>query len=92
MPSRNVQTMPQNQKENDYLNIKFIIDNAFHSRICYNLFRASHTLCWASRIHLLLARQGKLVELVLKLMLVPVNFNNIIELFSPQYNSHGIVY
>ena len=63
-----MQTMQQNKKESGFQISKSIINNTCHSKICYNLFWASHKSCRASRHHELLARQGKLV---LKLMLVP---------------------
>ena len=49
--------------------IKSMKNNTCHSSICYNLFRATKKLCWASKNHEVLAQHG---QLVLKLMLVPV--------------------
>ena len=66
---RNMLTMQQISKVNGFKVIKSMRNNTCHSSICYNLFRASQNLCWASKNYELLARHGKLV---LKLMLVPV--------------------
>ena len=48
---RNMQTVQQNQNENVFQIIKSMMNNTCHSKICYNLFRASHKSCWASRNH-----------------------------------------
>ena len=50
--------------------IKSIINDTYNSSICYDHFRTSQKLCSASKNHYLLAQHG---NLVLKIMLVPVN-------------------
>ena len=68
--TRNMLTMQQNLKENDFQVNKSMMHNTCYSSICYNLFRASQNLCRESENHKVLARHGKLV---LTLMLVPGN-------------------